>query len=165
MQKPLEVKFKAFKGEIEMGTADDFEFSEKITRKLVRDGLISRRITDDDLYFMGLLKRVWADEWYVAQMCKMFRPEKRAMMLAFPDFNKIQRYILKSYLKLAPGVKLRVPVVVDRIHTYLGVTNYDKADIIRIRQIAYNIRKNSNPKMKKDKMIELALLEKTSIFT
>ena len=148
-----------------MGTADDFEFSEKITRKLVRDGLISRRITDDDLYFMGLLKRVWTDEWYVAQMCKMFRPEKRAVMLAFPNFNKIQRYILKSYLKLAPGVKLRVPVVVDRIHTYLGVTNYDKADIIRIRQIAYNIRKNSHKKVKTDQMIELALLEKISIFT
>ena len=148
-----------------MDTTDNFEFSDKITRKLMRDGLISRRITDDDLYFMGLLKRVWTDEWYVAQMCKMFRPEKRAVMLAFPDFNKIQRYILKAYLKLAPGVKLRVPVVVDRIHTYLGVTNYDKADIIRIRQIAYNIRRSSHNKMKPDKMIELALLEKTSLFT
>ena len=148
-----------------MGTTGNFEFSEKITRKLMRDGLISSRITDDDLYFMGLLKRVWTDEWYVAQMCKMFRPEKRAVMLAFPDFNKIQRYILNSYLKLAPGVKLRVPVVVDRIHTYLGVTNYDKADIIRIRQIAYNIRKNSHKKVKTDQMIELALLEKISIFT
>ncbi len=148
-----------------MDTTDNFEFSEKITRKLVRDGLISRRITDDDLYFMGLLKRVWTDEWYVAQMCKRFRPEKRAVMLAFPDFNKIQRYILKSYLKLAPGVKLRVPVVVDRIHTYLGVTNYDKADIIRIRQIAYNIRRNSHKNVKTDQMIALALLEKISIFT
>jgi len=114
---------------------------------------------------MGLLKRVWTDEWYVAQMCKRFRPEKRAVMLAFPDFNKIQRYILISYLKLAPGVKLRVPTVVDRIHTYLGVTNYDKTDIIRIRQIAYNIRRNSHKKMKTVKMIELALLEKTSLFT
>ena len=148
-----------------MDTTDNFEFSEKITRKLMRDGLISRRITDDDLYFMGLLKRVWTDEWYVAQMCKMFRPEKRAVMLAFPDFNKIQRYILKSYLKLTPGVKLRVPVVVDRIHTYLGVTNYDKADIIRIRQIAYNIRRNSHKNVKIDQMITLALLEKISIFT
>ncbi|MFZ4859762.1 MAG: hypothetical protein ACOYL3_25605 [Desulfuromonadaceae bacterium] len=148
-----------------MDTTDNFEFSEIITRKLVRDGLISRRITDDDLYFMGLLKRVWTDEWYVAQMCKRFRPEKRAVMLAFPDFNKIQRYILKSYLKLAPGVKLRVPVVVDRIHTYLGVTNYDKADIIRIRQIAYNIRRNSHKNVKTDQMIALALLEKISIFT
>ena len=27
-----------------MGTTDNFEFSERITRKLVRDGLISRRI-------------------------------------------------------------------------------------------------------------------------
>ena len=148
-----------------MDTTDNFEFSEKITRKLMRDGLISRRITDDDLYFMGLLKRVWTDEWYVAQMCKMFRPEKRAVMLAFPDFNKIQRYILKAYLKLAPGLKLRVPVVVDRIHTYLGVTNYDKADIIRIRQIAYNIRRNSHKNVKIDQMIALALLEKISIFT
>ena len=148
-----------------MSKKENFEFSDKITRKLVRDGLISRRIADDDLYFMGLLKRVWTDEWYVAQMCKRFRPEKRAVMLAFPDFNKIQRYILNSYLKLAPGLKLRVPAVVDRIHTYLGVTNYDKADIIRIRQIAYNIRRNSNKKMKIDKMIELALLEKPSLFT
>lgn len=147
-----------------MDMASDYKFSEKVIRKLVRDGIISNQATDDDQYIMGLLKRVWRDEWYVAQMCKGFRPEKRAVMLAFPDFNKIQRYILSLYLKLDPGVKLRVTTVVAKIHQYLSVPNYDKADIKRIRQIAYNIRRYSHKSRNKGKMIELALLGNPSLF-
>ena len=120
-----------------MGTADDFEFSEKITRKLVRDGLISRRITDDDLYFMGLLKRVWTDEWYVAQMCKRFRPEKRAVMLAFPDFNKIQLYILNSYLKLEPGDEVIVRLDEDEVR----ITTMKK----RIERVQSHARRHLKP--------------------
>ena len=52
-RKPLRVVFSGLKGRIEMGTADDFEFSEKITRKLVRDGLISRRILSTVLHWMS----------------------------------------------------------------------------------------------------------------
>lgn len=147
-----------------MDKVSDYVFSEKVTRKLVRDGIISSLATDDDRYFMGLLKRVWRDEWYVAQMCKGFRPEKRAVMLAFPDFNKIQRYILSSYLNLDPGVKLRVSAVVAKISLYLDVPDYDKIDIKRIRQIAYNIRRYSHKAINKDKMVELALLGNPSLF-
>ena len=57
----------------------------------------------------------------------------------------------------------------QRVREYINRTvttvEWDKTDIIRIRQIAYNIRRNSHKKMKTVKMIELALLEKTSLFT
>jgi hypothetical protein len=141
-----------------------FEFSGKIRARMVKDGVISLSPTEEDKLFISRLKVIWTDEWYVAQMCKRFRPEKRAVMLAFPDFDKIERYILNSYLNPAPGVKLPVTTVVENINRYLGVQDYDKSNIKRIRQIAYNILRGSRRKMKKHIMLEVALLQNPAFF-
>lgn len=142
----------------------DFEFSKKILAKMVTDGVISSSPTEEDKLFISSLGRIWTDEWYVAQMCKRFRPEKRAVMLAFPDLDKIERYILNSYLNPEPGVKLPVTAVVANIDRYLGVQNYDKNNVKRIRQIAYNILRGSRRKMKKHIMLEVALLQNPAFF-
>ncbi|MEI6291409.1 MAG: hypothetical protein WCP19_13340 [Chloroflexota bacterium] len=142
----------------------DFEFSGKILARMVTDGVISLSPTGEDKIFISRLRRIWTDEWYVAQMCKRFRPEKRAVMLAFPDFDKIERYILNSYLNPEPGVKLPVTTVVENIDRFLGVKNYDKNNIKRIRQIAYNILRGSRRKMKKHIMLEVALLQNPAFF-
>lgn len=147
-----------------MGSEECFEFSEKILARLVFDGVISSTPSEEDMKFIFRLKRIWTNEWYIAQMCKRFRPEKRALILAFPDFNKIERYILNSYLNLEPDVKLPVAALSEKIEIFLGVKNYDKSNIKRIRQIAYNLRRSSRRKSKKNIMLELALLQNPAFF-
>ena len=147
-----------------MESKGKFEFSGKILARMVKDGMISSSPTEEDKIFISRLRRIWTDQWYVAQMCKQFRAEKRAMMLAFPDFDKIERYILSSYLKPELKVKLPVTTVVENINRFLGVKNYNINNIKRIRQIAYNILRGSGENMKNHKVLGVALLQNPSFF-
>jgi hypothetical protein len=147
-----------------MESKGKFEFSGKILARMMKDGVISSSPTEEDKKFISRLSRIWTDQWYVAQMCKQFRAEKRALMLAFPDFDKIERYILSSYLKPELKVKLPVTTVVENIDRFLGVKNYNKNNIKRIRQIAYNILRGSGKKMKNHKVLGVTLLQNPSFF-
>ena len=131
--------------------------SREVFDRLVEDGIVAVPFTEHDRYFMSFLSRIWKDEWYVAQMNKSFTVDKRAMMLAFPDFGKIERYILSSYLNLKPGMKLSIKEVTRRIRLYFKL-DYPPAKIRRVRQIAYNLRRQERGKAKKRFVIQMALL-------
>jgi hypothetical protein len=125
--------------------------------RLIEEDMVEEPLTASDRKFLEALSRFWKDEWYVAQMNKTFAPDKRAVMLAFPDFGKIERYILSSYLNLKPGMKLNVKEMTRRIHEHFKV-NYPASKIRRVRQIAYNLRRQERGKTKKRFVIQMALL-------
>ena len=74
----------------------------KVLTRLAADGLISLPLSEPDHCALTLLSKIWSSEWYVAQMNKSFKPDKRAVMLAFPDLGKADRYVLNAYLNLKP---------------------------------------------------------------
>lgn len=78
-------------------------------------------------------------------------------MLAFPEFGKIERYILSSYLNLKPGMKLSVKEMIRRIHEHFKL-DYQGSKIRRVRQIAYNLRRQERGKARKRFVIQMALL-------
>lgn len=128
-----------------------------VLERLVEDGFVATPLTQNDRKFLSALARFWKDEWYVAQMNKSFTVDKRAMMLAFPDFGKIERYVLSSFLNLKPGMKLSVKEVNRRIIQHFKV-EYPAAKIRRVRQIAYNMRREDRSKTRKRFVIQMALL-------
>lgn len=132
--------------------------SQKVLKRLADDGIIKNPFTDGDQQFLASLCRIWTNEWYVAQMNKSFKPEKRAVMLAFPDFGKIERYTLSSYLNLKPRMELRVKDMAARIQKHFKV-EYPHFKIRRVRQIAYNLRRHSRNGSRKHTLIQLAMLE------
>jgi hypothetical protein len=79
-----------------------------------------------------------------------FKPDKRALMLAFPNFGKIDRYILNSYLPDEFKRKTRVSVmdVSERIREYFHI-DYPEYKIRRIRQIAYNMLRRTRGQTRK----------------
>lgn len=132
--------------------------SQKVLKRLADDSIIDIPLTDGDQQLLTSLCRIWTNEWYVAQMNKTFKPEKRAVMLAFPDFGKIERYILSSYLNLKPRMELRVRDMASRIQKHFKV-EYPHFKIRRVRQIAYNLRRHSRTGSRKHTLIQLAMLE------
>jgi hypothetical protein len=128
-----------------------------VLERLVVDGFVATPLTQNDRKFLTALARLWKDEWYVAQMNKSFTVDKRAMMLAFPDFGKIERYVLSSFLNLKPGMKLSVKEVSRRIILHFKV-EYPAAKIRRVRQIAYNLRRQERGKTRNQFVIQMALL-------
>jgi len=131
--------------------------SSDVIERMVEDGIVEEPFSEHDRKFLAALSRIWKDEWYVAQMNKSFTADKRAVMLAFPDFGKIERYILSSYLNLKPGMKLNVKEVTRRIREHFKV-DYPASKIRRVRQIAYNLRRQERGKTKKRFVIQMALL-------
>lgn len=131
--------------------------SRDVLERLVDDGIVKPPFSEHDRNFLTALSRIWRDEWYVAQMNKSFTVDKRAMMLAFPEFGKIERYILSSYLNLKPGMKLSVKEMTRRIREHFKL-DYPSSKIRRVRQIAYNLRRQERGKARKRFVIQMALL-------
>lgn len=132
----------------------------KALKRMFDDGLISAPLNEGDRLAMALLSRLWSNEWYVAQMNISFKPAKRAMMLAFPNFGKIERYILSSFLPGENDNKFRVSVkdVSNNLRNYFHI-EYPEFKIKRIRQIAYNMRRSNRGERKK-LYLSLSALEK-----
>ena len=122
----------------------------KVLKRMVEEGLISEPLTESDQRALMVFSKILADSWYVAQMNKAFRPEKRAMMLAFPNFGKIERFILNSYLpsEFKPKTKVSVRELAKQIKAFYGL-DYPEMKIKRVRQIAYNLLRNTRGKTKK----------------
>ena len=81
-----------------------------------------------------------------------------AVMLAFPNFGKIERYILSNYLNLKPGMKLPAKDMANRIRQHFKI-EYPYFKIHRVRQAAYNLRRYSRSGSRKHTLIQLAMLE------
>ena len=134
--------------------------TQKVLKRLADDNIIDIPLTEGDQQFLSSLCRIWTSEWYVAQMNKGFKPDKRVVMLAFPEFGKIERYILSTYLNLKPRSELKVRDMARRISMYFNV-DYPQIKIRRVRQIAYNLRRDKRRASLKRTIIQLAMLEGT----
>ena len=135
---------------VEEAVAKFHPVSLKALKRMVDEGLISEPLNESDQYALSVLSRLWSDEWYVAQMNMTFRPDKRALMLAFPNFGKVERYILCSYLPGKYKKKARVSVheVSKNLREYFKI-DYPDFKIKRVRQIAYNMLRSSRGEVRK----------------
>ena len=148
--------------ELENAASTFRPISMKTLKRMVYDGLISEPLSESDQYTLSILCRIWSCEWYVAQMNKTFRPDKRALMLAFPNFGKIERYILNCYIpdEFKPKTKVTVRGLSKNIRDFYHV-DYPDFKIKRVRQIAYNLLRNSRGETRRQ-FISLMALERES---
>jgi len=149
--------------DVEEAIAKFYPVSSKALKRMVDEGLISEPLNESDQYALSVLSRLWSDEWYVAQMNMTFRPDKRALMLAFPNFGKIERYILSSYLPKEgrPRVRVSVQDVANNLRIYFHI-EYPAFKIKRIRQIAYNMLRSCRGECRK-LYLSLTALERQSM--
>ena len=135
----------------------------KALKRMVGEGLLTEPLDEKDQYALHLLSRLWSDEWYVAQMNMSFKSDKRALMLAFPNFGKIERYILSSYIPKEHESKVRVSVkdVANNLRIYFHI-EYPENKIKRIRQIAYNMLRNCRGERRR-LYLSLTALERQSM--
>ena len=135
----------------------------KALKRMIDEGLLTDPLNEKDQYALRILSRLWADEWYVARMNISFKSDKRALMLAFPNFGKIERYILSSYLPKEgkPRVRVSVQDVANNLRIYFHI-EYPAFKIKRIRQIAYNMLRNCRGECRR-LYLSLTALERQSM--
>lgn len=139
-----------------------FEFNKKTLKRLKADGLISDPMTDVDFEFLDRLKKIWVNHWYLSQMSMQHSKETREAIMVLPGYSKIDRYVLNTYLNLGEGKTLTIKVILQRIESFFGVGIYDRNSVKRIRQVAYNLRRQSQNKTRARLLFELGLLDKTT---
>ncbi len=132
----------------------------KVLTRLAADGLISLPLSETDHCVLALLIKIWSSEWYVAQMNKSFKPDKRAVMLAFPDLGKADRYVLNAYLNLKPHQRVSLKAMGGLVRKHLQV-DYPEVKIKRIRQMAYNLKRLDRQTSRKRTLFQLALLKES----
>ena len=135
----------------------------KALKRMVGEGLLTDPLDEKDQHALRLLSRLWTDEWYVDRMNMSFKSNKRALMLAFPNFGKIERYILSSYLPKEHGTKYRVSVrdIANNLRNYFHI-EYPEIKIKCIRQIAYNMLRSCRGECRR-RYLSLTALERQSM--
>ncbi len=118
-----------------------FGLPSKIIARMENEGLISLPLDDAGINALSVLGRLWGRTWFVAESLRSIRgARERGMLLLFPGHDKIERYILNTFLGETNLRNLSSEVVRYRVNRAFGV-GVDSGRILRLRKIAVDIRR------------------------
>jgi hypothetical protein len=118
-----------------------FGIPSRIIVRMEHEGLISLPLDDAGITALSVLSRLWGRMWFVAEALKSIRGvRERTMLLLFPDHDKVDRYILNTFLGETNMRNLSSEVVRYRVNRAFGV-DVDSGRIRRLRKIVVDIRR------------------------
>lgn len=116
-----------------------FGIPAKIITRMEKEGLICIPLDDAGVNALSVISRLMSQTWFLAESLRGIKARERTMLLLFPDYNKIDRYILNTFLNL-PVVK-NLPTEVMKYRVKLAYSaNVDENRIRKLREVAVNIR-------------------------
>jgi hypothetical protein len=121
--------------------AATFGIPSKVIVRMEKEGLISLPLDDAGISTLSVLSRLWGRMWFVSETLKSIRGvRERTMLLLFPDYDKIDRYILNTFLGETNMRNLSSEVVRYRVNRAFGV-DVDSGRIRRLRKAAIDIKR------------------------
>jgi len=118
-----------------------FRIPAKVIARMEREGLISLPLDDAGIAALSVMGQVWGRTWYVAEVMKSVRSVRdKVMLLLFPDYDKIDRYILKTFLGEENLKRLPSEVVKFRVKRAFAA-DIELARVQRLRKVAQEIRR------------------------
>jgi hypothetical protein len=106
-----------------------------------REGLISLPLDDAGIAALSVLGRLWGRTWFVAESLKSIRnARERTMLLLFPEYGKVDRYILNTFLGETNMRNLSSEVVKYRVKRAFAV-DVDSEKVRRLRKAASDIKR------------------------
>ena len=119
--------------------ASSFGIPAKVIARMEREGLISLPLDNAGVAALSVMGQLWGRTWFVAESLKSVRNARdKAMLLLFPDYDKIDRYILKTFLGEANMRNLSSDVVRYRVKRAFGA-DVDMARVRKLRKAAQDI--------------------------
>jgi len=120
-----------------------FRIPVKVIARMEREGLISLPLDDLGISALSVMGQVWGRTWFVAEVMKSVRNVRdKVMLLLFPGYDKIDRYILKTFLGEANLKSLPSEVVNFRVKRAFGA-DIELARVRRLRKVAREIRRKN----------------------
>lgn len=75
-----------------------FGIPENIIVRMAKEGLVSLPLDDDGVSALSVLGQLWDKHWFIAAALKAKRARERTMLLLFPEYSKVDRYIMNTLL-------------------------------------------------------------------
>jgi hypothetical protein len=121
--------------------AGSFGIPAKVITRMEREGLISLPLDNAGIAALSVMGQLWGRMWFVAESLKSIRsPREKAMLLLFPDYDKVDRYILKTFLGESNMKNLSSEVVRYRVKRAFAA-DVDMTRVRKLRKAAYDIRR------------------------
>lgn len=117
-----------------------FTIPPKFIWQLHRRGIIGNPISNEEIKGLAILNSIWGKAWFLRPQLARYSEARRKELFFKPELSRVERYMLKCYLNLEEGKRLRTTEVITRVKNYLGVTVTVK-QVMKIRSMAYEIRR------------------------
>jgi len=118
-----------------------FGIPSKVIVRMEREGLISLPLNDAGVAALSVLSRLWGQKWFVSESLKSIRSAReRVMLLLFPEYDKVDRYILNTFLGETNLKNLPSEVVRYRVKRAFAA-DVDSERIRRLRKTASDIKR------------------------
>jgi len=119
--------------------AESFGIPAKVIARMEREGLISLPLDNAGVAALSVMGQLWGRMWFVAESLKSVRSARdKVMLLLFPDYDKIDRYILKTFLGEVNMKNLPSEVVRYRVKRAFS-SDVDMARVRKLRKAAQDI--------------------------
>lgn len=121
--------------------AESFGIPAKVIARMEREGLIRLPLDDTGVAALSVMGQLWGRTWFVAEAMKSVRSARdKAMLLLFPDYDKVDRYILKTFLGEANLKNLPSEVVKYRVKRAFAA-DVEMTRVRKLRKAAQDIRR------------------------
>ena len=95
-----------------------------------------------------MIGHIWGQVWYLRCMMSPLSLAYRRKICLEPEMSRAERYALSCYLNAKPDERVVVKDVIGKIKHYLNTTLTEQ-QVLKVREIAYDIRRGRRPDPRK----------------
>jgi len=110
-----------------------------IIARMEKEGLIGFPLDEAGIQALSVISQLWGRPWFVGAFLKGVRARERTMLILFPGHDKIDRYILNTFLGEPCMKKVPTEVLRHRVKMAFGA-DVDMQRIRNLRNFAADVR-------------------------
>jgi hypothetical protein len=111
-----------------------------VIMRLHKEGLLQAPLDEAGIRELSFLSHLWGKRWFAGAVLRGIRSRRERLLLAlFPDYGKIEFYVLNTYLAVEEDEVISVASLQHRIKKSFSA-DYSEQRIRQLRQTAYDIR-------------------------
>jgi hypothetical protein len=116
----------------------------KALNKMKDEGLLSRRLSNEDVQRLEFLAKIWGRDSYLKMQMAKKSTSRRKKIVDGAGLTKIENYIYTRYLNLEEGKRLPAQQVAGEVIYYFKADKINRKElhqtIERMRKKVYNLR-------------------------
>ncbi len=112
-----------------------------ILKRMAKDGLLGNPLDERDIHTVSVLGHLLGKKWFAGAVMKGIKSRwERVLISLFPEHDKIDRYVLNTYLNETGERNVPLEIVRYRVKKAFNV-EMDYERMRKLRQLAYDIRR------------------------